>query len=193
MRSSLVVRASDCQCTSCNGPGFDPSIRRHTGIWGAADEAVLNNVRTKRKKSPKKYLEKIFTKIIYLSDFHTCSMSWRPSSLVARSAIVLFLTSSSTILKQKTIPSSPTKKLDQIRIRIQEGKNDPQKFNPKCWIQIQWIRIRNTDLFEQITTDNTLTYKAVISQVYKLKNDKKAPAFNWFSSPDNVRRLKFSR
>jgi hypothetical protein len=28
----LVVRASDCQCTSCNGPGFDPSIRRHSGI-----------------------------------------------------------------------------------------------------------------------------------------------------------------
>jgi hypothetical protein len=22
-RSSLVIRASDCQCTSCNGPGFD--------------------------------------------------------------------------------------------------------------------------------------------------------------------------
>ncbi len=32
MRSSLMVRASDCQCTSCNGPGFDPSIRRHSGI-----------------------------------------------------------------------------------------------------------------------------------------------------------------
>jgi hypothetical protein len=30
--ASLVVRASDCQCTSCNGPGFDPSIRRHSGI-----------------------------------------------------------------------------------------------------------------------------------------------------------------
>ncbi len=44
MRSSLVVRASDCQCTSCNGPGFDPSIRRHSGIWEAADEAVLNTV-----------------------------------------------------------------------------------------------------------------------------------------------------
>ena len=44
MRSSLVVRASDCQCTSCNGPGFDPSICRHSGIWGAADEALLNIV-----------------------------------------------------------------------------------------------------------------------------------------------------
>ncbi len=49
MRSSLVFRASDCQCTSCNGPGFDPSIRRHSDFWGAADEAVLNTV---RKKSP---------------------------------------------------------------------------------------------------------------------------------------------
>ncbi len=57
MRSSLVVRASDCQCTSCNGPGFDPSIRRHSGIWGAADETVLNIVRTKKnkKKSPQCY------------------------------------------------------------------------------------------------------------------------------------------
>ncbi len=44
MRSSLVVRATDCQCTSCKGPGIDPSIRRHSGIWGAADEAVLNIV-----------------------------------------------------------------------------------------------------------------------------------------------------
>ncbi len=52
MRSSLVVRASDCQCTSCNGPGFNPSIRRHSGIWGAADEAVLNTVRKKNTKSP---------------------------------------------------------------------------------------------------------------------------------------------
>ncbi len=63
MRSSLVVRASDCQCTSCNGPGFDPSIRRHSGIWGAADEAVLNIIQTKRKKIPppkKKTLRKAY-------------------------------------------------------------------------------------------------------------------------------------
>ncbi len=68
MRSSLVVRASDCQCTSCNGPGFDPSIRRHSGIWGAADEAVLNIVRKKRKKSPQKIFEKksIWLKILRL-------------------------------------------------------------------------------------------------------------------------------
>ncbi len=52
MRSSLVVRASDRQCTSCNGPGFDPSIRRHSGIWGAADESVLNTYSTKKIKNP---------------------------------------------------------------------------------------------------------------------------------------------
>jgi len=42
IRSSLVVRASDCQCRSRNSTGFDPS-----GIWGAADEAVLNTVHRK--------------------------------------------------------------------------------------------------------------------------------------------------
>jgi hypothetical protein len=51
MRSSLVIRASDCQCTSCIGPGFNPSIRRHSRIWGAADEAVFNIVRKKEKKN----------------------------------------------------------------------------------------------------------------------------------------------
>jgi hypothetical protein len=58
MRSSLMVKASDCQCTSCNGPGFDPSIRRHSGIWGAADEAVLNIVRRKTKNIPQKNIKK---------------------------------------------------------------------------------------------------------------------------------------
>ncbi len=33
---------------------FDPSIRRHNGIWGAADEAVLNIVRKKIKLKHKK-------------------------------------------------------------------------------------------------------------------------------------------
>jgi hypothetical protein len=42
MRSSRAVRASDSQCRSRNCPGFDPSILRHSGIRGAADEAVLN-------------------------------------------------------------------------------------------------------------------------------------------------------
>ncbi len=54
MRSSRVVRAVGCQCRSRNSPGrlgYDPSILQHSGIWGAADEAVLNTVH--RKKSNK--------------------------------------------------------------------------------------------------------------------------------------------
>ncbi len=50
MRSSLVVRASDCQCRSRNSPGFDPSILPHSGIWGAAYKAVLNTVHRKKEK-----------------------------------------------------------------------------------------------------------------------------------------------
>jgi hypothetical protein len=34
---------------SRNCPGFDPSILRHSGIWGAADETVLNIVHKKKK------------------------------------------------------------------------------------------------------------------------------------------------
>ncbi len=50
---------SDCQCTSCNGPGFYPSIRRHSGTWGAADESVLNTV--EKKNPPKNYFKKIMS------------------------------------------------------------------------------------------------------------------------------------
>jgi hypothetical protein len=37
-----VVRASDSQCRSRDSPGFDdPSIHRHSGVRGPADETVL--------------------------------------------------------------------------------------------------------------------------------------------------------
>ncbi len=49
VRSSQVVRASDCQYRSPNSPGFHPSILRHSGIWGEADEAVLNKVHRRKK------------------------------------------------------------------------------------------------------------------------------------------------
>ncbi len=52
MRSSQAVRASGCQCQSHNSPGFDASILRHSGIWGAADEAVLKNVHKKIQSLP---------------------------------------------------------------------------------------------------------------------------------------------
>ncbi len=50
MRSSRMIRASDSQCRSRNSPIFDPSILRHSGFWGVADEAVLITVQ--RKKIP---------------------------------------------------------------------------------------------------------------------------------------------
>ncbi len=34
-----------------NSPGFNFSILRHSEIWGAAEEAVLNNVHEKGEKS----------------------------------------------------------------------------------------------------------------------------------------------
>ncbi len=35
---------------SRNSPGFDPSILQHSGIWGAAEKAVLNKAIKKSKK-----------------------------------------------------------------------------------------------------------------------------------------------
>jgi hypothetical protein len=75
MRSSRVVRASGCQCQSSNSPGCDPSILRHSGIWGAADEAVLNTVqKMKNKKTPpsKNVLDQILGRPISIlqSCFH---------------------------------------------------------------------------------------------------------------------------
>ncbi len=51
---ATVDRAYDCQCQSRNRPGFNPSIFGHSGIWGAADEAVLKKVlkNTKQNISP---------------------------------------------------------------------------------------------------------------------------------------------
>jgi hypothetical protein len=49
MISSRVIRAFGCQCQSRNSPGFETSILRDSGIWGAAEEAVLNNVHNSEK------------------------------------------------------------------------------------------------------------------------------------------------
>ncbi len=43
--------ASDFQCKQCNCPGLNPSILRHNGICGTADEAVLNKVLCRRNKN----------------------------------------------------------------------------------------------------------------------------------------------
>ncbi len=67
MGSSRLVRASDSQRRSRNCPGsFDPSILRHSGIWRAADETVLDTVpvHQKTKKIPLlKYLINVLPRV----------------------------------------------------------------------------------------------------------------------------------
>ncbi len=41
---SFAWELADCQFQSRNSPGLNPSILQYSGIWGAADEAVLNKV-----------------------------------------------------------------------------------------------------------------------------------------------------
>ncbi len=74
MRSSRVVTASDSQCRSRNCPGFDPSILRHSGIWGAAEEVVLISY-IKKKKIQKISLLKEKRKF-----FFWINQRWRPLS-----------------------------------------------------------------------------------------------------------------
>ncbi len=52
MRSSRVIRTSDCQCQRRNSSKFDASTLRHSRISGAADEAVLKKVHKKSLKNP---------------------------------------------------------------------------------------------------------------------------------------------
>ncbi len=64
MRSNQVVRAPDRQWQSRNCPGFDPSILRHSGILGAADETGLKSTARKSKNHPKKlnnFLDRFFS------------------------------------------------------------------------------------------------------------------------------------
>ncbi len=47
-------KRSQCRSRSC--PGFDPSVLRHSGIWGAADEVVLNIVHKKIQQNHPFYI-----------------------------------------------------------------------------------------------------------------------------------------
>jgi hypothetical protein len=79
MRSSRVVRSSDSQCQSRNCPGVDPSILRNSGIWGAADEAVLN-------KELKNSLLKIPPfRISYMSNYYIFSTPLKAFPKLGRS------------------------------------------------------------------------------------------------------------
>ncbi len=86
MRSRRVVRASDSHCHTRNCPGFDPSILRHSGIWRAADETVLNRVSYLKRKNPKK-------SPLYLSKDGSCSKYYsRRLSLLSSVEILSKLT-----------------------------------------------------------------------------------------------------
>jgi hypothetical protein len=52
---------SGCQCQSRNSPGFDPSILRHSGIRGVADEAALKNVHKKKQSKSCHFLTKLMS------------------------------------------------------------------------------------------------------------------------------------
>ncbi len=53
---------------SRNSPGLKPSILRHSAIWWAADEALLNKVRKSRKNPPLKgYCVTFFPKLFLIS------------------------------------------------------------------------------------------------------------------------------
>ncbi len=76
---------------------FDPSIRRHIGMWGAADEAVLNSV---QRKKTKKTLLTIYIAVFSLlaSLFHECielavsGRNWHNSLADIRSGLTMGLT-----------------------------------------------------------------------------------------------------
>jgi hypothetical protein len=73
MRSSLARIRSSLVRMRSSLARMRSSIRRHSGIWRAADEAVLNIIQTKRKKSPKNIKKK--KKIFFVQMIST----WLPS------------------------------------------------------------------------------------------------------------------
>ncbi len=77
MRSSRVMRVSGCQCQCRNSPGVDPSILRHSRIWGAADKAMLNNVHKKKKSKKSSFILLISSPFFFFqifSPFCLCSL-----------------------------------------------------------------------------------------------------------------------
>jgi hypothetical protein len=60
------------QCRNRNCPGFDPSTLRHSGIWGAADEAVLNIVHKNKKLNPN-----LLYRFLYTCSIESRSTIWQ--------------------------------------------------------------------------------------------------------------------
>ncbi len=68
MRSSRMVRAFDSLSQIRNSPVLSPgNLRRHSRIWGAADEAVLNKVHKKsHKNDPLPFTQFLPTQLLIL-------------------------------------------------------------------------------------------------------------------------------
>ncbi len=103
MRSTVVdlLKRLTSQCGSRNCPGLDPSIVRHSGILGAAVEAVLNEIQKKNSR----YRCHLF------QGFGSGSVSGSALIWVAGSgSALIWVAGSGSAFK--------------LRIRIREGKND---------------------------------------------------------------------
>jgi hypothetical protein len=62
-----------CQCKRCNGTAINQSIFPHSGIQGAADEAVLNEVLQRRGNKSKG--KEIYQNMIENEHLHVCHTS----------------------------------------------------------------------------------------------------------------------
>jgi hypothetical protein len=72
MRSSRVVRESDSQRHSRICPGIDPSILRHSEIWGRQmKQCRISYIKEKSKKSPFKKRLNLYFVSLYLTNFST--------------------------------------------------------------------------------------------------------------------------
>ncbi len=72
----LCFADSQCRSRTRNCPWFDPSILRHSGIWGAADDAVLNIVH-KKEKSKKSPFKAFLDSHLNVNDMFACFISFQ--------------------------------------------------------------------------------------------------------------------
>ncbi len=61
-----MIRASDYECQSLLSSGFNPSILRLSGVFGAVSEGVLNILVVRKNPGPKRLEKKSLR--IYLSE-----------------------------------------------------------------------------------------------------------------------------
>ncbi len=79
MRRALTPGWKTC-ITPC--PGFDSSILRHSGIWGAEDEAVLNNVQKGKKKSKNEKIPLFNSLNSYKKHSNAWKEAWESSFMI---------------------------------------------------------------------------------------------------------------